>query len=180
MPQLDNSPQHVILKVLGFQILAIYYKYKNNSVKCEFLRKTIDICTEYLVFRHVPLLVKFLKNKGKIEGSYFGDQPLAVWAIARLSAWTRKYPWIKSGTEFGYSVDSFLKQVIGESSKLVWTVELCTLIQLVDKAYIYLGISNDLSTYAESKSYHGTKDEDPQKRLLRQSIYSTYRMSYML
>ena len=173
--QLDNNPQHVILKVLGFQILAIYYKYTNNSVKCErFLKKTVETCTANSVFRHVPLLGKPLKNKDKIEGSCFGDQPLAVWAIARLSVWTRKYPWVKLGTEFGNSVDSFLKQVTGESTKLVWTVELCTLLQLVDKAYIYLGISSDLSTYAESESYHGTKDEDPQKRLLRQRQARNY------
>lgn len=168
--QLDNNPQHIILKVLGFQFLAIYYKCTNNFVKhAEFLNKTVETCAENSVFRHVPLLGKHLKNGDKLDSSCFRIQPLAVWAIARLSVWARGYRWVKLETEFGNSLNSFLKQVNSESAKLVWTAELCTLLHLVDKAYIHLGISNDLSnigtTIEKSKL---SKDEDPQERLARQ------------
>ena len=145
--QLDNSPQGVILKILGFQFLAIYYKCENNAEKSEhFLNNTSDTCAVNSVFCHVPLLGKPLKNEEKFDDtSCLRDQPLAAWGLARLSLWTRKYPWVKLCKKFGKSLDLFLKQISGESSKLVWTVELCTLLQLVDKTYIHLGISNETS-----------------------------------
>ena len=146
--QLDNSPQGVILKILGFQFLAIYYKCKNNAEKSEhFLNNTADTCAVNSVFCHVPLLGKPLKNEEKFDDtSCLTDQPLAAWGLARLSLWTRKHPCKK----FGKSLDLFLKQISGESSKLVWTVELCTLLQLVDKTYIHLGISNETSNFDQA------------------------------
>ena len=180
--QLQNSAQNIILKVVGFQFLAIYYKCTNNFAKFEQFRdKTVETCAACSFFRHVPLLGKPLENVDKLNTSCFRDQPLAAWAIARLSLWTRKYPWVKLGTEFGNYLDSFMKQIIAESSKLFGTFELCTLIQLVDKAYIYLGISNNsldigLSlTNAEIEKYQGSKDEEDQRRVTlaheRQATY---------
>ena len=185
--QLDKNPQHSILKVLGFQFLAIYYQCTNNFVKCEqFLNKTFETCTINSSFLYAPLLGKPLEHE-KLRASCLTDQPLAAWAISRLSLWTRKYPWVQLGTEFGNSLVSFLKQVSDESSRLVWTVELCTLLQLVDKAYIYLGISNETSdvdtaieglalTSEESDKYQGNKDEDTHKHLvlLRERIAAYY------
>ena len=169
--QLENSAQNIILKVVGFQFLAIYYKCTKNFAKFEqFVNKTVETCAACSVFRHVPLLGKPLENVDKLNTSCFRDQPLAAWAIARLSLWTRKYPWVKLGTKFGNSLDSFMKQIIAESSKLFGTIESCTLIQLVDKAYIYLGISNkslDIGlslTNAEIEKYQGSKDEEDQRR----------------
>ena len=171
--QLHNSPQHIILKVVAFQFLAVYYKCTKNFAKFEqFVNKTVETCAATSVFRDVPLLGKPLENVDKLNTSCFRDQPLAAWAIARLSLWTRKYPWVKLGTEFGNSLDSFMKQIVAESSKLFGTVELCALIQLVDKAYIYLGISNkslDIGlslTNAEIEKYQGSKDEDDQRRVM--------------
>ena len=173
---LDNNPQHVILKILGFQFLAIYYKCTNNLVKCEqFANKTVEACTVNSAFRYVPLLGKPVEHEDKLGAPCFRDQPLAAWAIARLSLWTRKYSWVKLGSEFGDSLDSFLKQISGGSSKLVWTVELCSLLQLVDKAYIYLGFSNEMSsidtiiegvplTNVEREEYQCAKDEDAGER----------------
>ena len=143
---LDNNPQHIILKILGFQFLAVYYKFTNNFVKCQqFLNETVKACKVNSAFRYIPLLGKPVEHEDKLGALCFRDQPLAAWAIARLSLWTRKYDWVKLDTQFGNSLYSFLEQISGESCKLVWTVELCSLLQLVDKAYIYLGISHDTS-----------------------------------
>ena len=180
--QLQSSAQNIILKVVAFQFLAIYYKCTKNFAKFEQFRdKTVETCAAYSVFRHVPLLGKPLENVDKLNNSCFRDQPLAAWAIARLSLWTRKYPWVKLGTEFGNYLDSFMKQIVAESSKLFGTFELCTLIQLVDKAYIYLGISNkslDIGlslTNAEIEKYQGSKDEDDQRRVtLARERQATY------
>ena len=175
---LDNNPQHVILKILGSQFLAVYYKFTNNFVKCQqFVNKTVEACTVNSSFCCVPLLGKPVEHEDKLGASFYRDQPLAAWAIARLSLWTRKYSWVKFDTQFGNSLYSFLKQINGESCKLVWTVELCSLLQLVDKAYIYLGISNDTSianintpieglplTNVESEGYQGVEDEDTRER----------------
>ena len=170
--QLDINPQHSILKVLEFQFLAIYYQCTNNFLKCEqYINKTVETCTVNSSFLHVPLLGKPFEH----EDNPGACTPLAAWSIARLSVWTRKYPWVKLGTKFGNFVDSFLKQISGESFKSAWTTELCTLLQLVDKAYIYLGISDETSNVdtvvedlslmnAESKECQGAK-EDTQKRL---------------
>ena len=170
------------MKVVGFQFLAIYYKCTKNFAKFEQFRdKTVETCAACSVFRHVPLLGKPLENVDQLNNSCFRDQPLAAWAIARLSLWTRKYPWVKLGTEFGNSLDSFMKQIIAESSKLFGTFELCTLVQLIDKAYILLGISNkslDIGlslTNAEIEKYQCSKDEEDQRRVTfareRQATY---------
>ena len=175
---LDNNPQHVILKVLGFQLLAIHYKCTDNFAKCEqFLNKTVETCTVNSAFHCVPLLGKPAEHEDKLAAPCFKDQPLAAWAIARLSLWTREYSRAKLGSEFGDCLHSFLKQISGESCKLVWTVELCSLLQLVDKAYIYLGVSNDTSnidtaieghplTNVESEECQAASDEDTHKRRL--------------
>ena len=174
---LDNNPQNIILKILGFQFLAIYYKCTMNIVKFEqFLNKSVETCTVNSVFQYVPLLGKpFEREHEEFDASCFGDQPLGAWAIASLSLWTRKYPWVKLDSEFGNSLHLFLKKISGESSKLVWTAELCTLLQLVDKAYIHLGISNEMLnidttieglpfTKVESEEYQATRDDDTRKR----------------
>ena len=77
--QLDNNPQHVILKVLGFQFLAIYYKCTNNPTKCEqFFNKTVETCTVNSAFRYVPLLGKPFEKENKFGTFCFRDQPLAA------------------------------------------------------------------------------------------------------
>ena len=133
----NNNPQHVILKTLGFQLLAIFYKTTNKYK--QFLDKTAETCTANSVFRYVPLLGKPVENE---EKACFEDQPLAVWAMARLSLWTRKYLWLGS-TECGNSLALFLKQ-ISVASKLVWTIESCTLLQLIDKAHIFAGNKDEV------------------------------------
>ena len=166
--QLDNNPQHIILKVLGFQFLAIYHNCMNNFVKCEqFRNQTVETCTVNSVFCYVPLLGKPVENDDKLNSSCLKDLPLAAWAIARLSLWTRKYPWVKLGTGFGNSLHSFLKQISSGSSKPVGAIESCTLLQLVDKAYIYLGIpfTIDTAILSEYLKYQDTKDEDEKRHL---------------
>ena len=174
--KLDNNPQHDILKKLGFQFLAIYNKCTDNSVKYEqFFEKS------------VPLFRKPLENEKKLNDSCFSDQPLTAWAIARLSLWTRNYPWLKLGTEFCNTLDAFLQQICCKSSILVWTVELCTLLQLVDMAYIHLCISNpssDITTIdgveksvenVEGRRIENIKDEeDARNRLFRLEREATY------
>ena len=134
----NNNPQHVILKILGFQLLAIFYKSTNKHK--QFLNKTAETCTANSVFRYVPLLGKPVKNE---EKACFSD-PLAAWAIARLSLWARKYRWFEEGTEYGNSLASFLKQISVEASKLDWTIESSTLLQLIDKAQIFAGIKYEV------------------------------------
>ena len=134
----NNNLQHVILKALGFQLLAIFYK--STKKYKQFLNKTAETCTANSVFRYVPLLGKPVENE---EKACFGDQPLAAWAMARLSLWTRNYLWL-GGTECGNSLALFLKQISVEASKLVWTIESCTLLQLIDKAHIFAGIKYEV------------------------------------
>ncbi|CAB3996059.1 Nephrocystin-3 [Paramuricea clavata] len=178
--QLSNDSEHVILKILAFHFLTIYYKCTGNSVRCEQYRaKAVETCTVNSAFLLLPLFGKPWINGEELDATFSSNQPLIAWAIARLCLWTRNYPWADLDTELGNMLDEFSKQ-ISRLSILVWTAEVCTLLQLCDMAYIHLrisGNSSDVETTIkgiqkdvenmEDERYKNAKDVDEtQERLL--------------
>lgn len=178
--KLSNNSEHVILKILAFQFLTIYYKCTGNSVKCEqFRAKAVEICAVNSTFLLLPFFGKPWINGEELDATFSSNQPLIAWAIARLSLWTRNYPWAELDTELGNMLDEFSKQ-ISRLSILVWTAEVCTLLQLCDMAYIHLRISGNSSNVEttikgiqkdvenmEDERYKNAKDVDEtQERLL--------------
>ncbi len=140
---ISPAPEHVILKILAMQFLTIYYKCTGNSVKSkQFCEQAVETCAVNSAFHLLPLFGKPLENGEGLHATFPSNQPIMAWAIARLSLWTRNYPWLELDTELSNMFCEFLKQ-ISRLSVLVWTAEICTLLQLCDIGYIHLCISTD-------------------------------------